>query len=108
MIRIFILWISPILTCGLLQQQLIFEAFDCSEPVNLTSIVVENKKLCEGEIDSVKSIEEDVEYVLLQKAIYWRQESQRCRQKVTTIAHYCGNADHQVSYTMFFFKHPMF
>ena len=68
-------------------------AFDCMAPRHMTRVSSDHTQPCQNITKPV--LQKDVAFVILQQATFRRLQAIRCEIKKTTLAMYCGNADHQ-------------
>ena len=77
-----------------------FVAYDCSQPLDLESVQLHESQDCLEEGES-SADQQNVSYVLLQRADFLRVPVTTCRVQQTIIPLYCGSMDHQTLITPF-------
>ncbi len=83
---------QPRSVVGLDEERLLFTAYDCSQPVNLTTIATRTSTTCRT--PNPEPPTRQVEYALLQRAEVTRFPLRKCRMRRSRVAYVCANAGH--------------
>ena len=86
-------WNTMWAEAALRADQFQFLAYDCSNPVKMSSVAPPEQQDCETQPEGKEEVEKT--YTLLQKAEYSRIKGYSCEVKMTRVAFYCGVYGHQ-------------